>query len=691
MCNSRLVRGDGQAAGCRTDATGFAAPAREGKLSDQTFRRLFSPVQLRGRTLRNRIVFGAHTANMAVEGLPTERHVAYYAERAIGGAAMIVVEPVPVHKAAVLTRGNFRPDDDGVIPHFRKVTDAIRGNGAVAIQQLYHVGQHADADNSFHAGWSPSGLPSYHDSDGSHAMTERDIEETIDGFVQAARRCRAAGFDGVEVWAAYHSMLDQFWTPWSNRRDDRWGGTLENRTRMSREVMGRIRRECGEDFIVGVAVNDEPEVEVALKREALAEIVDLHDRDNLMDYVTCGSGSYFDFYKIMPTFMYPEKLGADLASVLKSTVRQALVTAESHIRTPQNAESVLSEGRADLVSIVRGQIADPHLASKAAAGRADDIRGCLSCNQMCWGRRSRDYWISCVVNPSAGREWEWGGDRFTPAAQPRKVLVVGAGPAGLEAARVAAERGHRVVLAEASATLGGQFRLAGLQPRRAQILDLIDWYERQLARLQVEVRLGALFEADDVVREGADRVVLATGSLPPDGAFQRALPQFEGIPGGGAAVSAEAVMAREARPGTRVLLVDDCGNWKGCGTAWKLAEDGHAVTIVTPDALVGKELQRMAVDLPLRRRLAQLGVRWLTESAVVAWDGRHARVVSLLDGAGQDLEADTLVYAATGTASTGLALDLDRRGIAHVDIGDCTAARQAAFAIHDGRKVALAL
>ena len=158
-------------------------------MSDRIFRRLFTPIDLRGKTLRNRIVFGAHTANMAVEGLPTERHVGYYAERAIGGAAMIVVEPMPVHQAAVLTRGNFRPSDDSVIPHFRKVTDAIRSNGAVAIQQLYHVGQHGDVDNSFHAGWSPSGLPSYHDSDGSHAMSEAEIEETIDGFVQAARRC----------------------------------------------------------------------------------------------------------------------------------------------------------------------------------------------------------------------------------------------------------------------------------------------------------------------------------------------------------------------------------------------------------------------------------------------------------------------------------------------------------------------
>ncbi|MEP9373719.1 FAD-dependent oxidoreductase [Mesorhizobium sp. KR1-2] len=662
-------------------------------MQERTFKRLFTPVALRHKTLRNRIVFGAHTANMAVEGLPTERHAAYYAERAKGGAAMVVVEPVPVHAAAVLTRGNFRHSDDGVIPHFRKVTEAIHEHGAVAIQQLYHVGQHGDADNSFHAAWSPSGLPSYHDSDGSHRMSEAEIEETIDGFVQAARRCREAGFDGVEVWAAYHGMLDQFWTPWSNRRDDRWGGSLENRTRFSREVLTRIRKVCGEDFIVGLAVNDEPDVEVALKREATAEIFAHHDRDGLIDYVTCGSGGYFDFYKLMPTFLYPEKLGADLASVLKGAVSHALVTAESHIRTPENAETVLSEGMADLVSIVRGQIADPHLANKAKEGRPEDIRGCLSCNQMCWGRRSRDYWISCVVNPSAGREWEWGGDTFQPAPVSKRVLVVGGGPAGLEAARVAAERGHKVVLAEASDRLGGQFRLAGLQPRRAQVLDLLSWYERQLQKLGVEVRYNAYMEADDIVAEAADEVIVATGSLPPETGFQRALPQVETLPGieRGKFFSAEAVMAGEARPGRRVVVFDEGGNWKGCGTAWKLAEDGHEVTIVTPDPLVGKELQRTTADFPLRRNLARLGVRIATESAILEWTGSAARVASFLDGREELIEADALVFAATNAAEDSLAQGLAERGVAFTAIGDCVAARQAPYAIHEGRKVALRL
>lgn len=661
--------------------------------SSPNFPRLFTETALRGRRLRNRIVFGAHTANMAVEGLPGERHLAYYAERAIGGAAMVVVEPMPVHPAAVLTRGNFLSNDDSVVPHFRRLTEAVKAHGAVVVQQLYHVGAHGDADNSYHAAWSPSGQPSYHDSDGSHAMTGAEIEETIAAFVAAARRCRAAGFDGVEIWAAYHSLLDQFWTPWSNRREDRWGGSLENRTRLSREILARIREACGDDFIVGLSISDEPDVPVMLERRKLAEIVALHDRAGLIDYVTCGSGSYADFYKIMPTFLYPEKLGADLAAELKKVVTRALVIAESHIRTPENAETVLGEGAADLISIVRGQIADPHLANKAWQGRADDIRGCLSCNQMCWGRRSRDYWISCLVNPSAGREWEWGGDRFEPAADRKKVLVVGGGPAGLEAARVAAERGHQVVLAEAADRIGGGFLLAGLQPRRAQILDLLGWYERQLGRLGVELRLNAYMEAGDIAAENAGAVIVATGSLPAETGFQKALPHLDALPGigRGGVFAVEEVMARQARPGKRVLLLDESGGWRGCGTAWKLAEEGHEVTILTPEPMVGRELQRMAADLPLRRALAGLDVAFITESSVLEWHGDAATVISHLSGRQTRIAADSLVTATTNIAADWLARDLAEAGTGFVAIGDGVAPRQAPYAFYEGRKAGMAV
>jgi 2,4-dienoyl-CoA reductase-like NADH-dependent reductase (Old Yellow Enzyme family)/thioredoxin reductase len=655
------------------------------------FANLFSPLTIRGATLRNRIVFGSHTANMAQDGLPGERHLGYYRERAIGGAGMIVVEPVPVHETALLTRGNFRPGSDEVIPQFRKITEAVKAEGAVICNQLYHVGQHGDFDNSFQPNWSPSGLPSLHDSDGSHQMSEAEIEIIIESYVHAARRAREAGFQGVELYAAYNSLIDQFWTPFNNRRTDKWGaGSLENRTRFGSEIMRRVRKMAGDDFIIGLAINLHPEIEASLSTEATQEVISWFDERALVDYVTCGTGSYFDFTGLIPTVFFADKLGAPYAEALKSVCNHIKVQAESHIRTPENAEYVISSGQADTVSIVRGQIADPHLANKAKQGRAEDIRPCLSCNQMCWGRRFRDYWISCLINPSAGREFEWGGDRFAPADEPKTVLVVGGGPAGLEAARVAAERGHRVTLAEASDKLGGQFRLAGMQPRRHQIIDYIDWQERQMTRLQVEVRLNSPMDGDEVKAFGADVVIMATGSQATGDGFQRALPHLDALPGIelGNVCSAEEVMSRQARPGKRVVMLDEGGNWKGAGTALHLAEAGHEVTLVTPLAMVAREVERTSADIPLRKRLKVLGAKLHTESAVREWKG-NAAVITDFAGPDEVVEADTLVIAACNKADDGVARELDGSGLEIIEVGDSVAARTAVMAIYEGRKQAM--
>ncbi|MGD8348990.1 MAG: FAD-dependent oxidoreductase [Gammaproteobacteria bacterium] len=657
------------------------------------YRHLFQPLELRHRKLGNRVVFGAHTANMSDLGLPGERHRAYYEERAIGGAAMIVVEPMPVHATAVLTRGNFRHCDDEVVPCFRKITDAVHAHGTTILQQLYHVGQHGDSDLSFMPHWGPSGLQSYHDSDGSHAMRESEILEIIDCFTAAARRCQQAGFDGVDLFAAYHALLDQFWSPWSNRRDDRWGGSLENRCRLSMSIVDSIRAACGEDFIIGMSIGYADNTPFVMSLEDFQEVIAHHDAGGNLDYVSCGSGNYVDVDRIMPTFVYGEKQGVPLAAALKQVVGHAKVTAESHIRTPENADYTIASGDADLVSIVRGQIADPQLVNKARAGREEDIRGCISCNQMCWGRRSRDYWISCLINPSAGREFEWGGDRFEKAAVSKNVLVVGGGPAGMEAARVAAERGHRVTLVEALGDLGGQFRLAGLAPRRGQITELMGWYLRQFDRLGVEVRYFSPMDEQDIVAFGADEVVLATGSLPDESARQRWLPEAGELPGleNGNVYPCEEIFRGQAEPGKSVIVLDEGGNWRGAGTAWYLADRGHEVTIVTPDPMIGKELVRTAADLKVRANLAKLGARFMLESVIAHWHGDRAEVRSLLDGSVTEIEASAIVTATTNVVYNDIELALAGAGVNFHLIGDAAAPRQAPYAFHDGRKIGLAL
>lgn len=608
---------------------------------------------------------------------------------------MIVVEPVPVHATAVLTRGNFLHSDDAVIPGFRRITEACKAEGTVMIHQLYHVGQHGDADNSYLPNWSPSGHPSYHDADGSHAMTKSEIEETIQGFVDAAYRAWRSGFDGIELFGAYHSIIEQFWVPWSNQRDDQWGGSFENRMRFSVEIIERIRQRVGTDFIIGMAVSFDETQQATVSQEDLKQIVGYLDERRLVDYVTVGTGSYFDSDVIIPVFAYGEKLTVNVTQDLKGIVKHALIQSESQIRTPENADYTIASGQADLVSIVRGQIADPHLVNKSLAGKDDQIRGCISCNQQCWGRRSRDYWISCLVNPSAGREFEWGGDKFLAANSLKTIWVVGAGPAGLEAARVAAERGHSVKLFEATNQVGGNFALAGLQPRRGQISELILWYQNELRRLNVNIEYNSYIEADDIDADQCDVLVIATGSQPTETGRQKYLPLVEQLPGFDKpnVGSVQDVMAKHMKIGNKVIILDELGDWRSCGTAWHLAEKGHQVTMVSTDAMIGMGLNRSDANYIFRKTVSKLGVEFITDSIITEWSGSAATVHNMMTEMDVELLADTLILATVNQSSKMLeqeTVNMSNQVAIH-SIGDCVAPRTAVMAIYEGRKLAMAL
>lgn len=659
------------------------------------FPTLFTPLRLRHLELKNRIVFGAHTVNMSYEGLPGDRHFGYYRERARGGAAMIVVEPAPAHRTGVLIRGNFLAESDAVIPHFRRITDECHSHGTVMIHQIYHVGQHGDQDNSWEPYWSPSGLPSLHDQWGSHAVTESEIEELIEGFVQAARRDKDSGFDGVDIFAGYGCLVDQFWSPLTNRRDDRWGGSLENRARFAVEICSRIRKMAGERFIVGMTISGAEPYPGGLTIADKQEIISYLDARGLVDYFSCGTGSYLNqSFKIVPSFHFGMMFGAADAAKFKEAVRHAKVTTEARVKTPANAEKVLSDGMADLVSIVRGQIADPHLAAKAKAGRPEDIRPCISCNQLCIGRRFRDYWVSCLVNPSVAREHEWDGDSAPATAKPKHVLVVGGGPAGLETARLAAARGHRVTLVERQGELGGQFRLAAGQPERGEIGGLLTWYQIQLTKLQVQVKLRTELKAEDVASYGADAVVLCTGSAPTRSGFQRSFPHLDRLPGADQenVCTVHDVLDGRIVPGTRVLLLDDInGWWPATGTALHLAQQRHQVTIVTPSEKAAQALDLSHTGETTRERLAKFGVEVVLATAVEKWSGNSATLLNLYTMDREEREFDSLVLATTNTPEDGLTRALAESGIEIHTIGDAVSARTAAMAFYEGRKLALAL
>ena len=574
-------------------------PAKEGRL-----KHLFSPITIKTMKLKNRIVMPAMgTLSANLDSTISERQMYYYEAQAKGGVGLIVVEIAEVHPSSAFMM-LIGIHDDKFIPGLKMLTDSVHAAGAKIAIQLHHPGRQFVAVEG-RAPWAPSAVPCPCSlcQDMPHVMTIAEIEEMVEAFAQGARRAKQAGFDAVEIHGAHGYLLAQFMSAYVNRRTDKYGGSISSRMRFPLEVIEAVREKVGPDYPILFRLSGEERVPGG--RE-LAEVVATAPMlvDAGVDCMSVSTGVYVNLFTHLIAPMEISKgLNVYAAEAIKKVVDVPVIVA-GRLNDPVVAESVIDQGKADLVAIGRGLLADPELPNKAAAGQFEDIRWCIACN-YCVQSLMTGMSLKCVVNPEVGKGREFA---ITPAPKAQKVLVVGGGPAGMEAARVAALRGHQVTLYEREPELGGQFRLASIPPQKQEIAPAIKYFSRALEKAGVKVVLGQEATSSVVDELKPEAVVVATGGMP-------IIPDMPGT-GRENMVTAWDVLAGKAATGKKVVVAG--GGMVGCETAEFLAEYGKEVTIVemlpelASDAIIGRK------DL-LANRLDELGVNGITSATIKAF------------------------------------------------------------------------
>ncbi|MGI9334325.1 MAG: FAD-dependent oxidoreductase [Gammaproteobacteria bacterium] len=544
---------------------------------------LLQPYTLKHLRLRNRIMSTAHEPAYSVDGMPKDRYRAYHVEKAKGGIALTMTAgSAVVGEDSPPAFGNLSAYKDEIVPWLGALADECHEHGAAVMIQLTHLGRRTAWN---HADWLPVLSPSPVREPAHRAfpksMEDWDIERIVGNYAAAAQRMQAAGLDGIEL-EAYGHLLDAFWSPATNHRDDEYGGSLDNRLRFINRVLDAIRASVGAEFIVGLRLVADEDWDKGLSREEGIEIAHRLVNTGQIDFLNVIRGHIETdaaLAKVIPIQGTPAAPHLEFASEVRRETKFPVFHA-ARISDVATARHAIAEGKLDMVGMTRAHIADPHIALKVAEGREHEIRPCVGAT-YCLDRIYEGHEALCIHNPATGREATMPQVVLETNGKSRRIVVVGAGPAGLEAARVCAERGHAVTLFEAAAEPGGQVRLAARVPRRKELVGISDWRAERCEALGVRSRFNTYAEAEDVRGEQPDIVVVATGGLPNTGVLEH---------GTELVVSTWDILSGDVTPAGNVLVYDDNSAHPGLAAAELLAERGAKVEIVTPERFFAAEI-----------------------------------------------------------------------------------------------------
>ncbi|MDX3924594.1 MAG: NADH:flavin oxidoreductase [Shinella sp.] len=560
---------------------------------------LLQPFQLKHLTLRNRIIVTSHEPAYPEDGMPKGRYRAYTVERARGGVAMTMTAgSAAVSKDSPPVFNNLLAYKDEIVPWIREMTDAVHEEGAAIMIQLTHLGRRTRWDKG---DWLPVVAPSHHREAAHRAFPKKledwDIERIIKDFADAAERMKAGGMDGVEL-EAYGHLIDQFTSPLTNELDGPYGGSLDNRLRFCLDVFKAMRERVGDDFILGVRYTADECLPGGTGKAEGLEISRRLKESGLIDYLNVIRG-HIDtdpgLTDVIPIQGMASAPHLDFAGDIRAATKFPTFHA-AKIQDVATARHAIAAGKVDMVGMTRAHMTDPHIVRKIMEKREDDIRPCVGAN-YCLDRIYQGGMAFCIHNAATGRE-EAMPHRIPKADARRKVVIVGAGPAGLEAARVSAERGHEVVVFEAANDPGGQIRLTAQSERRREMISIIDWRMSQCEKLGVAFRFNTWAEADTVLAENPDVVIIATGGLPHTEVLSK---------GNELVVSSWDIISGDVKPGTNVLIFDDAGDHAGLQAAEFIAKTGAKVEIMTPDRSFAPEVMAMNL-VPYMRSLQKLDV-----------------------------------------------------------------------------------